>query len=48
MTRNDHPEKPISATRARQAVKTGRVRWILALSVVGYIAAVAIAYFIIV
>jgi hypothetical protein len=33
-----------SATEARQGVTTGRVRWILGISLVGAIVALAIAY----
>jgi hypothetical protein len=45
---NDHPatERPIekSTTEARQGVTTGTVRWVLAISLFGSIAALAIAY----
>jgi hypothetical protein len=33
-----------SATEARQGITTGRVRWILAISTLGAIVALAIAY----
>jgi hypothetical protein len=46
---NDGPQPHITqktASEARQAVTTGRVRWILAISLVGAVVAMGIAYWV--